>query len=346
MQNEIATTIANKLFTLTNDETKVLARQPKAADPEAYHLYLLGRFYWNKRTPQGLLKSVEYFEQAVQRDLNYGPAYSGLADAYGQLAWDTYPPKEYMPRAKAMATRALQLDEQIAEAHTSMAMIKALYEWDWEGAEHEFQRAIELNPGYATAHHWYGVQLGAMGRFEESRKEMARALEIDPLSLIINLNSVYPTYYSRQYDAAIVMYRKTAEMDPNFPLVHEDLMIAYERQGNLDAATQEGVKTLTLSGDTQLARAVEQAFHEGGHHLALKTWLRSLQKRSEEQYISPMETAKLYVRLEEKNEAFQWLQKAVEDRSESLVYLNVDPVYDSIRSDPRFKEIMLQVGLK
>ena len=227
-----------------------------------------------------------------------------------------------------------------------MAMIKALYEWDWEGAEHEFQRAIELNPGYATAHHWYGVHLGAMGRFEESRKEMARALEIDPLSLIINLNSVYPTYYSRQYDAAIVMYRKTAEMDPNFPLVHEDLMIAYERQGNLDAATQEGVKTLTLSGDTQLARAVEQAFHEGGHHLALKTWLRSLQKRSEEQYISPMEIAKLYVRLEKKNEAFQWLQKAVEDRSESLVYLNVDPVYDSIRSDPRFKEIMLQVGLK
>ena len=346
VQEEISRQITSKLqLKLTSEQQRLLARR-YTENADAYQLYLRGRYYFNKRTDEGFLKAADYFQQAIAHDASYGLAYSGLADCYGLLGWGTFPAREYIPKAKAMADRALEIDNQMAEAHTSRAMIKALYEWDWPGAEAEFQLAIKLNPGYATAHHWYGIHLGAMGRFEESRRELQRALDLDPLSLIINLNNAYPYHYTHQYERAIELYRKTIEMDPNFPWAHEDLMLAYEQQGKQGEAIKEGVTALRLSGDSDLATAVERAYAAGGYPSALRRWLDGVREQSNSRYVSPMKIARLYIRLGERDEAFDWLQKAYDQRSAPLVYLKVDPQYDSLRSDLRFAGLLGKMGLR
>jgi len=344
VENDMTSAIANRLLKLSSDQQGSLTSR-KTVDPEAYRLYLLGRFYWNKRTTDGLNKAADFFEQAIQHDLNYAPAYAGLADAYGQLSWDSVPPTAYMPRAKAMAARSLQLDDDSAESHTSMAMIKELYDWDFEGAEREFQRAIELNPGYATAHHWYGVHLAAMRRFGQARTELNRALELDPLSLPINANAGYPDYFTHNYPPAIKAFRRALEMDRSYPYVHEDLMLAYEQTGEVSDAMNEGVRLLELSGDPVLARKVSEAFHVGGREAALQTWLDALLQRSKSRYVSPVAIAQIYSRLGNKDKAIEWLQKAVSAKSQQLVYIKTEPLYDSLRADPRFRELLKKVGL-
>ena len=346
VQDEISRQITSKLqLKLTGAQQKLLARR-YTDETEAYQLYLRGRYYFNKRTDEGFLKAADYFQQAIARDESYGLAYAGLADCYGLLAWETYPAKEYLPKAKAAADKALQIDDQMAEAHTSKAMIKALYEWDWSGAEAEYQRAIKLNPGYATAHHWYGIHLAAMGRFEESRRELQNALDLDPLSVIVNLNNAYPYHYTHQYERAVEVYRKTIEMDPNFAWAHEDLMLAYEQQGKQREAIEEGVTTLRLSGDAELAAAVQRAYTAGGYRVALQRWIEGITEQSKSRYVPPIRFAQLYVRLGERDKAFEWLEKAYALRSAPLVYLNVDPRYDSLRSDPRFTELLGKIGLR
>ena len=346
VQEEIALQIASRLkIKLTGEQQRLLSRRT-TVNGEAYQLYLRGRFYFNKRTDEGLLRAADYFRQAIAYDPNYALAYAGLADCYGLLGFESYPPKEYFPQAQAMATKALQLDDQLAEAHTSLAMIKALYEWDWTGAESEFRRAIELNPGYSTAHHWYGIHLEAMGRFDESRRELQRALELDPLSLIININSAYPNHYTHQYDAAIAIYRKTIEMDPNFAWAHDDLMLAYEQQGKTREAIQEAVILLRLSGESELAAAVQSAYSTGGYHAALERWLAGMQEQAKIRYVSPIKIAQLYTRLGSKDEAFAWLEKSYAEHCAPMVYLKVDPRYDSLRNDSRFSGLLTKMKLQ
>jgi tetratricopeptide (TPR) repeat protein len=307
---------------------------------------LRGRFYFNKRTDDGFLRAADYFQQAISSDPNYALAYAGLADSYGLLAFDSYPPRDYFPKAQTMVARALAIDNRLAEAHTSQAMIKALYEWDWPGAESEFRRAIELNPGYSTAHHWYGIHLQAMGRIDEAQKELRRALELDPLSLIINVNNAYPFHYQHKYEDAIAIYRKTIDLDSSFAWAHDDLMLAYEQQGKLREAMNEGVAYLRLSGFPQLASAVQSAYATGGHQAALQRWLEGLREQAQQHYVSPMKFAQLYTRIGDKNQAFAWLQKAYEERCAPMVYLNVDPRYDKLRDDGRFAELLKKMGLQ
>ncbi len=343
--DEIAPEIAAALkLQLTGPQQRRLM-QRSTEDSEAHQLYLRGRFYFNKRTDAGFLKAVDYFQQAIAKDPTYGLAYAGLADAYGLLGWDTYPSKEYIPKAKEMAQKALEIDDQMAEAHTSLAMVKALYDWDWKGAEQEFRRAIELNPGHATAHHWYGIHLGAMGRVEESKRELGKALELDPLSLIINVNNAYPYHYARQYERAIEIYRKTIDMDPSFAVAHDDLMDAYEQQGRHEEAMREAILALRLSGDSKLADRVGYGNSAGGYRAALTSWIVGLKEEAKGRYVSPVRFAQLYVLLGDKDQAFTWLERALEDRSPQLVYLKVDPRYDPLRSDPRFSDLLRRVGL-
>jgi TolB-like protein/DNA-binding winged helix-turn-helix (wHTH) protein len=340
VQDDIARQITSNLqLRLSGSQQRLLGRH-HTEDSDAYQLYLRGRFYFNKRTDEGFLKAADYFQQAIDRDPGYGLAYAGLADCYGLLGWETYPPHEYFPKAKQMAEKALAIDSEMAEAHTSLAMIKALYDWDWNGAEAEFRRAIELNPGYATAHHWYGIHLGAMGRLEDSRRELMRALDLDPLSLIINVNNAYPYHYNHQYDRAVDIYKKAIDMDPNFAWAHEDLMLAYEQQGNHTAAANEASNFLRLTGDPTLADEFQRAFKSSGYDAALHRWADVLVRQTGGRFMSPMKVAQLYARAGDREQAFVWLEKAFENRSAPLVYLRVDPRYDRVRSDPRFASLL------
>ncbi|MBI3474504.1 MAG: winged helix-turn-helix domain-containing protein [Acidobacteria bacterium] len=343
--DEIAPQIATALKVQLTAPQQRRLMQHSTEDSEAHQLYLQGRFYFNKRTDAGFAKATDFFQQAIAKDPTYGLAYAGLADTYGLLGWETDPPKDYFPRARQMAEKALAIDDQMAEAHVSLAMVKALYEWDWDGAEREFRRAIELNPGHATAHHWYGIHLGAMGRFEESKAELQKALELDPLSLIINSNRAYPYHYQHQYAPAIKIYRKAIDMDPNFPVAHEDLMAVYEQQGKYEDAMREAILNLRFSGDGKLADRVGYINSAQGYRAALTGWLDGLKEESKAHYVSPIRFAQVHTLLGDKDQALTWLGRAVEERSPQVVYLKVDPRYDRLRADPRFAELLRRVGL-
>ena len=343
--DEIAPQIASAMKVQLTEPQQQRLRQRYTENTEAYHLYLRGRFYFNKRTDDGFLKAVDYFQQAIAKDPNYGLAYAGLADAYGLLGWEAYPPRDYFPKAKEMAEKALAIDADMAEAHTSLAMVKALYEWDWNGAEQEFRRAITLNPGYATAHHWYGIHLAAMARLEESKRELQEALALDPLSLIINVNSAYPYHYTHQYARATEIYRKVIDMDPTFPVAHEDLGAAYEQQGRYENGMKEAILNLRYSGETALADQVETANSKGGYKSGFADWIEGLQQKAKTHYVSPIRFAQLYILLGDRDHAFASLDRAIQDRNPQLVYLKVDPRYDSLRTDRRFTALLQRIGL-
>lgn len=343
--DEIAPQIASAMRVQLTGPQQQRLRQRYTENTEAYHLYLRGRFYFNKRTGDGFLKAVEYFQQAIAKDPNYGLAYAGLADTYGLLGWDASSPGDYYPRAKEMAEKALAIDGDMAEAHTSLAMVKALYEWDWSAAEQEFRRAIDLNPGYATAHHWYGVHLAAMGRFEESSRELQKALELDPLSLIISVNTAYPYHYMHQYARAMEIYQKVIDMDPSFPVAHEDLGAAYEQQGRHEEGLQEAILMLRFSGQSQLADRVAAGKAAGGYKAGLANWMEGLQNEAKSHNVSPVRFAQIYVLLGDRDRAFAALDQAVQVRSPQLVYLKVDPRYDALRADARFPALLQRVGL-
>jgi TolB-like protein len=314
-------------------------------DPRAYDAYLRGRWHWNQRTSAGYQKAIEYFEQASAVDPGYALAYAGLADAYGLLGWQSAPPRAYLPKARAMALRALSLDDRLAEGHTSLGMIKALYDWDWQGAEAEFRRAIELNPGYATAHHWLAVHLNGQGRHDEARAEFAQALALDPLSRIINANAGYPDHYQGRIEAAIVAYRKALDLDPGFATAHEDLSLALEQSGREAEAAAEVVRYLKAAGEPSLAERFERVSRERGYKPALQAWLDEVLRRANAAYVSPLQIAQLYLRTGNAPKALEWLERACDERSAGLVYLKTDPQYAPLRSDPRFPSLLARVGL-
>ena len=346
IQEQISREISDKLRLRLSGEDKQRMTRGATEDRAAYQLYLQGRYQWNKQTLEGLQESIDYFQQAVQKDPRYALAYAGQADSYAQLAdFNVLPTREVLPKVKSAAAKSLELDEAGAEAHTSLAWAR-FHEWDWAGAEKEFKRAIELNPSYPTAHSWYGEYLMVQGRFDEALVEMNRASDLNPLSPALNLALGYRFYYAHQYPEAVEQIQKTLAMDANLIPAHVYLGRAYEQKGTYPEAIAEMRKALELSeGDTNELAAVGHAYAVAHQEGEAKKILDQLKERSQQTYAQPSLIALIHAGLGDKNQAFDWLQKAYEDRSAGLLYLKVDPAFDSLRSDPRFIDLLHRVGL-
>jgi DNA-binding winged helix-turn-helix (wHTH) protein/TolB-like protein/tetratricopeptide (TPR) repeat protein len=334
------------ILKLTSDEKRRLTKH-HTEDVEAYQAYLKGRYFWNKRTEEGMRKGVECFRQAIEIDPLYALAYAGLADSYNVLGiYNVSPPREIFPKAKAAAVKALAIDDTLAEAHTSLAFVLQHFDWDWAGAEREYRRALELDPGYATARHWYANYLITIGRHAEAMEEMRLAQRLDPLSPIIEGNIGNHLYYTRRYDQAIKHFRKMLEMEPDFYGTHSNLGGVYEQKGMYEEAISEFEKALALDDNLSTRAWLGHAYAIAGKTAAAHEVINDLKERAESRYISPYDIAMIYVGLGERVQAFAWLERAYEARSDSLVWLKIDPRLDSIRSDPRFTHLKERVGLR
>ncbi len=347
VQRRIAKEITTNLRLKLSGEEQSRLTKRYTENPEAYQLYLKGRFYWNKRTGEALKKSIDYFNQAIEKDPTFALAYAGLADSYVVPA-NPLPPREKIPRAKAEAMRALELDNTLTEAHTTLARALMIYDWDWIGAEKEFKRAIELNPHYAIAHQWYGGYLDAIGRRNDAITEAKRAQDLDPLAPIMNFELGMAFYYNRDYDKAIEELRKTLELDADFPPANGELPAAYELKGIYDQAVAGFQKGLALRGTNEWYFSISGLGHVyavSGKTSQARVVLDELKQLSGREYVPADRIALVYAGLGEKDQAFAWLEKAYEEHSFNLVWLKVEPRWDTLRSDQRFADLMRRVGL-
>jgi serine/threonine protein kinase/Tfp pilus assembly protein PilF len=347
IQEEISNEISGKLrLHLTPAEKKRLARR-HTESAEAYQLYLKGRYHWSKWTEEGSDKGIEYFRQAVEKDPSYALAYSGLADSYVLLGWNSHlPPKDTFPKAKAAAIKALRFDEDLAEAHTSLAAPLWLSDWDWLEAEAEFKRSLQLGPAYPTANHWYAEYLMTMGRTDEAIARIKRSHELDPLSLIINVAVGWSYYLARRYEEAIEQLRRTVELERNYPVTHWILGLVYRKTGRYEMAIAEGENGVALSGGSSLMRAA--LAHTYGTVNKTKDALEileSLTKLAQQKYVAPYFLAGIYVGIGENDHALEQLARAYEEKSHWLIYLDIDPSMDNLRDDPRFQDLVRRVGL-
>ena len=346
VQEEIAREISEKLrLKLTTEEKKQLAKR-YTEDAEAYQLYLKGRYYWNKRTRDGYKKAIEHFDQAIQKDPLYALAYTGLADCYNVLSsYGIASPKESFPKGKAAALRAREIDGSLAEARTSLAYIKYQYERDFSGAESEFKESIELNAKYATAHQWYALELAGMGRMDEAIREITRAQEIDPTSLIANVNAGWIFYHARQYDRAIEQMRKSLEMDPNFARGHWAISEPLEQKQQYEEAIAELQKARQLDETPITLALLGHVYAVTGKRNEAQKIIVELNEQSKRMYVDPYFLAQIHTALGDRDKAFQALEKAYEEHSSWLVWLKVEPKFDSLRSDPRFTNLVQRIGL-
>ncbi len=308
-------------------------------------MYLKGQFLWNKRTPEGFRQAVDYFQQAVTKDPNYAQAYAGLANSYALMGgYSGEPQGEFISKARSAAQRALELDENLAEAHTALALIAQNYDWDWKTAEKEYRRAIELNPNYATAHHWYAEHLALLGHFDEALRESERARELDPLSLIIATDNGAILYFSRQYDRAIEKLRAVLEVDPNF--LHAHILAYVYVQKGMFADAQADLEKLRRVDATPWSLAQSAyVFGRFGQQAEARRALDKLEQLNRRRQIDAALILIAYVGMGNKDEAFAWLEKAYSQHSNVLTTLKVDPAFDPLRSDPRFKDLLRRVGL-
>jgi serine/threonine protein kinase/tetratricopeptide (TPR) repeat protein len=347
VQEEISNEISERLrLQLTGAEKRRLAKR-HTENAEAYRLYLKGRYYWDKWTPEGFRKGMDYFQQAVEKDPGYALAYAGLADSYVLLGWNSLlPPKEAFPKAKAAATKALEFEKALAEAHTSLAAPLWLYDWNWAEAQNEFKRSLELRSSYPTANHWYAEYLMTMGRLEEALTVIKHAQELDPLSLIINVAAGWMLYYARLYDQAIEQLRKTLELEPNYPVTHWILGLVYRKTGRYEMAIAEGERAVDSSGGNPLMRAALAQTHAtaGRKDEALKM-LSDLTERAKQQYVSPYFFAGIHAGLGENDRALESLETAHKEKSHWLIYLHIDPSMDTLHDDPRFRDVLGSIGL-
>lgn len=341
LQRDMARAIAEEIrinVTAAERARLVGARQ---VDPEAHELYLKGRYCWNRRTPEALKNGLAYFQQAVEKDPHYAQAYAGLADSYallGEWEYRALAPREAFPKAKAAATKAIELDNSLAEAHSSLALSLVAFDWDWSAAEREFRRAIELNPGYATAHQWYGSYLSQMGRHDEAIAEMIQAERLDPLSLIIGADVADALFTARLYDRSIEQSQKIIEMDDNFGVAHFELGQAYMQKELYDEAVAELQRASELSrGNAAFMCSLAHAYAVTGRRSKAMKMLRELERRSKQTFLNPAEIALIYLGLGKKDQALLLLQKAYEERFDPVIL--TWPAFDPVRSDRRFQEL-------
>jgi len=347
LQNRVASAIADQIRINLTPREQAALKNVKVVNPDAYESYLKGRYFWNKRTADGLKVALAYFKQAIEEDPKYAQAYSGLADTYallGDWQYAVMTPKEAFPKAKAAAIKALELDSTLGEAHNSLAFVLDGFDWDFDSAGKEFQRAIELNPGYATAHHWYAWHVSLLGRYDEAIAEMRKAQNLDPLSLIINADLAEVLVLAHSYDESIRQSRKTIEMDPNFALAHNQLAQAYLQKHMYDEAVAELQKAVKLSGDSPTCIAnLARAYVASGKRSEAVKLLSDLKKRSNPAYSNAAEIAMIYASLGDPDQAMNWLEKGYDERFNPGVLLR--PGFDPLRSDLRFQNLLHRIGL-
>ena len=346
LQNKVASAIAEQIQINLKPKEQVALEKEKAVNPEAHEAYLKGRYFWNKRTDDGLRKAIAYFNQAIEKDPTYAQAYTGLADSYALLGdWEYggMAPKEAFPKAKAAATKALELDDTLGEAHTSLAFCLDLYDWNWDSAEREFKRAIDINPGYATAHHWYGWHLAELGRKDEAIAEMREAANLDPLSLIISADLADLLLVARLYEQSMQQSLSTLAMDPTFAVAHYQLGQAYVQNRMYSDAMVEFQKAIELSGaNTTFTANLAYVYALAGRRGEAVKILNE-QKNRDNGYSNPAEIALIYVGLGKNDEAMTWLERAYEERFNPSVLAR--PSFDPLRSDKRFHDLMHRIGL-
>jgi TolB-like protein/DNA-binding winged helix-turn-helix (wHTH) protein/Flp pilus assembly protein TadD len=352
LQEEVAREVANEIeFSLSGrrpiEPRRAAAPVRGANSYETYDLYLKGRYFWNKRTAEGFRQAADYFQQAIDRDSNFGRAYAGLADTFTLMStWYMGPQNELMPKAKATALRALELDESLADAHASLALIKENYDYDWPGAEKEFRRAIELDPQYATAHQWYAEFLSWQGRFPEAFAESEQARQLDPISLIIATDRASILYESRQYESALKQWRSVLDLDPNYDRA-EDLMIpAYLQLGRYDDAIKV-IDRWEAAGEGPWMWGWKAAVYaRAGHPDEARRALAKLEQSSGSPANRDASLLIAYSGTGQKERALALLQQMYAEHSNAVVQIKVDPMFDPLRSDPRFKDLLLRLGLE
>jgi TolB-like protein/DNA-binding winged helix-turn-helix (wHTH) protein/Tfp pilus assembly protein PilF len=342
IENELGKAIARQVqISLTPQQEMDLSKM-RTLNPDAYDLYLKGRFYWNQRTPAGFWKGIESFKQAIEKDPDYAQAYVGLADCYILLGPnDVLPAKEVYPLAKAAALKALQLDDGLAEAHASLGFLMLLYDWNPPQAEKQFQRAIELDPNYPTAHHWYAYDLAAMQRSDEAVAEIRRAVELDPLSSIINTDAGQILLFARRSDEAIAQCHKAIGLDPEFKQAYWYLALLYQEEGLFDQALDAFLKAPPGFPDSQTA-----AIRSSGISGIKSYWrqrLAMLEQQAKEHYVSPYAFAVTYALMGDRDRSLENLGKAIDERYPSMVFVQIEPVFDSLRSDPRFAALLHRI---
>jgi len=347
IQDEISNEISEKLrLKLTRAEKKRLTKR-QTDDADAYRLYLKGRHHWNRWTEDGFYKAIEYFQQAVEKDPAYALAYSGVADSYVLLGWNSYlPAKDAFPKAKMAAMRALRLDPDLGEAHTPLAAVQWLYDWQWAEAQTQFKRSLELNPAYPTANHWYAEYVMTMGHCDEAIARMKKSQELDPLSLIISVAIGWAFYMARRSDDSIEQLQRTVELEPHYPVTYWILGLLLRKMGRHDEAIAEGEKGVKLSGGSPLMKAaLAQTFATAGKRNEAIQILDNLTNLSKQKYIAAYFFAGIHAGLGEGDRAMEYLEKAYEEHSHWLIYLHIDPGMDALRSNPRFQDLLRRIGL-
>lgn len=346
VQDSISEQVVRALaLQLTGEERQLVTKRP-TENTEAYRLYITGRYFWNKRSTENLRKSIGYYEQAIAHDPKYALAYTGLADCYQLMAeYHAGRPDQGFPKAKEYALKALEIDPDLSEAHTSLAYTLAFYDWDWPGAERAFKRAIELDPNYATAHQWYGEYLIAMGRFEEARAEHDKALELNPTSLIFHMELASVFYVTRQFDESIAMSKRVIEMEPSFPFSYAYLSFAYNQKGMKAEAAAAYIDCIRFFGEVEEANELKETLAREG---VQAMWLRRIEQvdRPEKKKTFPAQwRALLHIWAGQKKEALDWLDIAFERRDRWMVNARYSPEMDPLRSEPRFQELLVRIGL-
>ena len=317
-----------------------------AADREAHHLYLKGRFFWNKRTPKDIEEAIGFFEQAIAKDPEHALAWAGIADAWNVLGYySVRAPQEAFSRAEEAAERALAIDPDLAEAHCSLAFARLFYRWDWAGAERSFLRTFELDADYATGHHWYAEYLSFRGRHEEAIAEARTAVELDPLSRILRTILAWTFYYARRYDEAIAQLEEALELDPNFAPAEFWLALAYERRGEGERARSILEKASSVAGGVLNRATLGRVYAALGETEGAQRVLAELGEASLEGYVPASFIAAIHCAGGDREEAFRWLERALEERDNWLVFLGIDPIWDDLRPDPRFAALLAEVGL-
>jgi DNA-binding winged helix-turn-helix (wHTH) protein/TolB-like protein/Tfp pilus assembly protein PilF len=345
LEEDIATRVSSSIFAALGN-TKIARSNVDAANPEARELYFRGRYYWNRRTEDSLTKSIDCFQKAVAADPNFALAYAGLADAYVLVAsFSVEPGRQAISSARTAALSAIQLDSGLAEPHAALGMISFFTDWDGAAAEQEFQRALALEPNYATAHHWYALDLAAMGRADQAAYEVRKAQDLDPTSSMIGTNVGWVLYLNRHYDDAEHAFRKVLDMDPGFVRAHTRLGITLLTEGKNQAAVQELRQALALSGDPYVKGVLAESLAVSGNRAEASRMLSEMIKDSQQRYVQPFGIALAYLGLGQRAQALEWLQKALDDHTTTMVWAKIDPELDQLRSTPELQAMLAKMKL-